>query len=305
MKTRLIFLVMLIVCISCGTNNKPVSDAQKEKIIGEVKEVVNTMFKGCEEANFDMAITPFLDSPDFAYQAGGRIFTYREFADTAKFYFGKLLSQKRTLVDEKYVVIDNSNVAYESDSKWEVNYKDGHSTLKDPWSWQVIFKKIDNKWRVINLVEFGLEKIVKYSNAPKELNQVELFKKFLGSWKCDWAKDTTAFYEGKPYGTGLDCYFKFITKGKVVMEGRQLRGYDTNNDKFIISTMLKGTDINVDAAWFMSKNKFQFIPYNYIANPDASFRNIEGEFKSPDMIFKTTYINKKPVRTETWTRVNE
>ncbi len=46
MKTRLIFLVLLIVCFSCGTNNKPVSDAQKEKIKGEVKEVVNTFFKG-------------------------------------------------------------------------------------------------------------------------------------------------------------------------------------------------------------------------------------------------------------------
>jgi hypothetical protein len=38
MKTRLVFLVLLIVCISCGTNNKPVSDAQKEKTKGEVKE---------------------------------------------------------------------------------------------------------------------------------------------------------------------------------------------------------------------------------------------------------------------------
>jgi ketosteroid isomerase-like protein len=32
MKTKLIFLVLLIVSLSCGTNNKPVSDAQKEKI---------------------------------------------------------------------------------------------------------------------------------------------------------------------------------------------------------------------------------------------------------------------------------
>ena len=56
MKTRLIFLVMLIACFSCGTNNKPVSDAQKEKIKGEVKEVVNTFIKGCEEANSDMVL---------------------------------------------------------------------------------------------------------------------------------------------------------------------------------------------------------------------------------------------------------
>jgi hypothetical protein len=55
MKTRLVFLAMLIFCFSCGTNNKPLSDAQKEKIKGEVKVEVNTFFKGCEEVNFDMA----------------------------------------------------------------------------------------------------------------------------------------------------------------------------------------------------------------------------------------------------------
>ncbi len=58
MKTRLIFLVLLIICFSCGTNNKPVSDAQKEKIKGEVKEVVNTFIKGAEEANFELTIEP-------------------------------------------------------------------------------------------------------------------------------------------------------------------------------------------------------------------------------------------------------
>lgn len=175
MKTRFIFLVLLIVCFACGTNNKPISDAQKEKIIGEVKEVVNTMVKGCEEANFDMVITTFLDSPDFAYRAGGSIFTYREFSDSAKSYLGSLLSQKRTLMDEKYAVIGTSNVvsevACESNSKWVVNYKDGHSTLKDPWSWQVIFKKINNKWRV---VEFGVEGSVKNSETA-ESNFTSIF----------------------------------------------------------------------------------------------------------------------------------
>jgi outer membrane protein assembly factor BamB len=41
MKTRLILLVLLIICISCGTNNKPVSDAQNERIIGEVTKIKN------------------------------------------------------------------------------------------------------------------------------------------------------------------------------------------------------------------------------------------------------------------------
>ena len=67
MKTKLIFLVLLIVCFSCGTGNKPLSDAQKEKIQGEVKEVANKFIKGCEELNFDMVIEPLFDSPDFIY----------------------------------------------------------------------------------------------------------------------------------------------------------------------------------------------------------------------------------------------
>jgi len=65
MKTKLIFLFLLIVCFSCGTNNKPLSDAQKEKIKGEVKEVVDTIVKNGEEANFDIISGLFHNSPDF------------------------------------------------------------------------------------------------------------------------------------------------------------------------------------------------------------------------------------------------
>ena len=78
MKTKLIFLVILIACFSCGTNNKPVSDAQKEKIKGEVKEVIQTTYKGFEEVNFDMAVGSFLDSPDFVWLTNGSTYGYKE-----------------------------------------------------------------------------------------------------------------------------------------------------------------------------------------------------------------------------------
>jgi hypothetical protein len=192
---------------------------------------------------------------------------------------------------------------YTADSKWAVNYKDGHSTLEDPEAFMLMLKKINSKWRVTYLVDSYVEKIVKYSEPSKELNQVELMKQFLGSWKCDIAKDTTAFYEGKSYGTGLDCYFRFITKGKVVMEGKQLRGYDKNIDKFIFSGMMKGTNMNFFAGWFISKNKYLFVPYSDISNPEMASWKVEGEFKSPDMIFETSVVNNKTVNSATWTRV--
>jgi hypothetical protein len=302
MKTKLIFLVMLIVSFACGTNNKPLSDAQKEKIKGEVKEVVNTFYKGCEEVNFDMVIGTFLDSPDFIFLTNGSTYSYKEVMAMRPNYNEYLNQKCESMLDEKYTVVDNSTVLYTAKSKWVANYKDGHSSLADPDAILFIFKKIDSKWKVIYYVDSYVNKNVP-SKTSKELNQVDLMKQFLGTWKCDIAKDTTAFYEGKSYGTGLDCYFKFITKAKVVMEGKQLRGYDKNIDKFIFSGMMKGTDLNFFAGWFISKNKYIYVPYSDISNPEKASWKIEGEFKLPDIIFETSFINNKTAKTSTWTRV--
>jgi len=52
MKPQLFIMILLIICISCGTRNKPVSDAQKEKIKGEVKEVVKFYFQKFGRSKF-------------------------------------------------------------------------------------------------------------------------------------------------------------------------------------------------------------------------------------------------------------
>jgi hypothetical protein len=302
MKTKLIFWVLLIVCFSCGTNNKPVSDAQKEKIKGEVKEVVNTFIKGCEENNFDMAIEPFLDSPDFVDLTNGRTFSYKELLAT-KPNFNSLLNQKCTIVDEKYTFLDKSTVLYTADSKWLLNYKDGHSSISDPEAFILMFKKIDKRWRVIYFVDSFVEKIVKYGEPSKELNQVELMKQNIGSWKCDIAKDTSVFYDVKSYGTGMECYYKYVTKGKTVKEGKDLWGYDKRIDKYLWAEVTKGSDIEIRAIWFITNNKYEVIQYSDISNPEKASWKIEGEFKSPNLIVETIIINNKPFRTDSWTRV--
>jgi hypothetical protein len=89
MKTRLIFLFLLIANFSCETN-KSVSEAEKDKIKGEVKEVVNTIFKGCEEANFDMAVESWNDSPDLVFIYNGVTLSYEGKVDAMKPLFGSV-----------------------------------------------------------------------------------------------------------------------------------------------------------------------------------------------------------------------
>jgi len=305
MKTRLIILFLLIVCFSCGTNNKPVSDAQKEKIKGEVKEVVNTIIKGAEEANFEMATEPWIDSPDFVYMSNGSTFTYKEFADVMKPIADSFLNQKCTIVDEKFAVLNNSTVVYSANTKWLVNYKDGHSVLQDPWAMLFLFKKVDDRWRVISCVESGAEKIVKASDTPKELNQVELMKKFVGKFKGELGKDTVVISEIKSFGiSGLEANQKMLFKEKVLSEEKNVWGYDKKYDKYICARIWKDNpEIVLMVFWFTSENTCERIPLEFISNPEQATSKAIYEFKSPDLTIKTDIVNNKPVKTYSWTRV--
>jgi hypothetical protein len=306
MKTKLIILVLLIVCISCGTNNKPVSDVQKEKIKAEVKEVVRIIFKGAEDANADMIIGSYLDSPDFVFTYNGNSFSYKQCADMAKSVFGTLKNQKITVVDEKYAVLDNSTVMVTVNNKCLMNYKDGHSVLQDPWISQMLFKKTDNKWKVISGVESGIEQSVKNSETSKELNQVEWMQKFLGTWQAEYGKDTLLIYNAKPFGNGSERDWTLSTKGKIITSAKILFGYDSKSDKLIQVTLYKSSpEIDIWAWWATSKTTSEGVPLKDITNPENAVSKMKTESKSPDMFIMTNLVNNKVVGTHTWTRLKK
>jgi hypothetical protein len=142
------------------------------------------------------------------------------------------------------------------------------------------------------------------TTQPK-LNQLELLQQFIGSWKCDVGKDTTAYWDAIPFGTGFDITYKFVTNGKIFLEGRQLRGYVKKIDKCIMADITKGEGIDITAFWFTSKNKGVNIPYDDISNPDKAIWKAEWEYKTPDLYLETPIINNKPGKTATWTRIKK
>jgi hypothetical protein len=134
-------------------------------------------------------------------------------------------------------------------------------------------------------------------------NQVELMKQLIGSWKADAGKDTILYWDAKPFGTGLECYYKSVSKEKILMEGKQLFGYDKKIDKYLASNLVKGMDIEIWALWFISNNKYEITYSNDISNPDKSSFKVDGEFISPNGYNETFIINGKPVMTYKYTRL--
>jgi len=142
---------------------------------------------------------------------------------------------------------------------------------------------------------------IQAQTTQTKLNQVELIKQFIGNWKVEIGKDTTAFYDIKPYGTGLDCNFKHVTKGKIFVEGKELWGYDKASDKMIVA--YEGMDMELLVLWFTSKSKCVFILYKDISNPEKASFKLDTEFKSPDMYLQTKLVNDKPVLNLTYKRI--
>lgn len=297
MKTQLIFLVLLMSVFSCDTK-KSVSEAEKDKIKGEVKEVVNTFYKGCEEVNFEIILGILLDSPDFVYISNGKTFSYQEFVAGMTPVINSLKNQKATIVDEKFAVLDNSTVLYTANSKWVMNFKDGHSILQDPWIVQFIFKKIDSKWKVISSSESGAEQNVLNSENSKGLNHADLLMKFAGNWEAPAGKDTTqtAQFKSLQGEKILSLYSKVLTKGKVLFEETGFWGYDVAKNKIDLSVIVSNGYVFHYLGEFTSPDKLEFADVNNASN------KFIFDFISPDEISGTTIENSKTT-TAKWKRI--
>lgn len=145
--------------------------------------------------------------------------------------------------------------------------------------------------------------IYAHSQIPTStLNQERLMKQFEGNWYCEIGKDTAAYWDMEPYGTGFVAGLKYISKGKIVKEGKGLYGYDKKIDKIVEAGITRGKDIAVYVMWFISESNFVLIPFSDLANPEKASFKMEGEFKYPDILVETTLIENKTVKTKTWTK---
>jgi len=159
-------------------------------------------------------------------------------------------------------------------------------------------QKISIPILIIFFIVFNMNNIQAQINEPK-LNQVELIKKFIGSWKGEFGDNSIFISENKPFANGIISNSQITTNGKVVESVLQLYGYDSKTDKFIIAELKESSSvIEICSVWFTSLTTGEII----ITNPkDAPFRFV-FEFKSPDTLEQTAIQDNKVVNKISLTR---
>jgi len=152
MKKILVSLTVVLVC-SCTSMNKPLTDMDKDNIISEAKPLIATLIQTCEKPDPDKLKSTYLDSPDFVSMVGGVFSDYDQSIKNMYGYFTSVKSQKSTIKNEKYVVLDATTVLYTANSKWEVTLQNDSTVYMDPVGMQFLLKKIDNDWKVLSWTE--------------------------------------------------------------------------------------------------------------------------------------------------------
>jgi hypothetical protein len=148
---------------------------------------------------------------------------------------------------------------------------------------------------------------IQAQTTQAKLNQVELAKQFLGTWKNVSESGTIQVVEIKCFRNGgFEQYKKDISKEEIISEIKYLWGYDKINDKYVLASIGNDKpDLNLRVIWFTSKNTCEYFPYNYISNPEQITSKTIYEFKSPNMFTATGMKDNKPLGTTIWTRVNK
>jgi hypothetical protein len=144
---------------------------------------------------------------------------------------------------------------------------------------------------------------IKAQTAQTKLNQVELMKQFIGTWKNDFGDGSAMILEYTPYGNAIVGNARIVSKETALDNKKYFLGYDEKNDKIIVAVLHYHTPIiEITANWFISKGIMKSVPYQDISNPENAPITWKFEFKSPDMFVITSLQNNISEEVAKWTR---
>ena len=142
------FTLIILLIVSCETINRDlINDQDKEKIKSEIQTVFEQMIQSSEAGNFEFR--PFVNSPGFISIVNGKISNYKEFIKSNTDFFDLVDNQIFDETNMLYTFIDKETVILTYGATIIANFKDGHLGRYDPLAWTVVFRKMDDSWKVI------------------------------------------------------------------------------------------------------------------------------------------------------------
>jgi len=97
----------------------------------------------------EKSIEPYLNSPGFFSISNGQISDYKNFILANEQYFEGLKSQKYFDSMFGYTFLDNENVIITWGCTARIQMKNDQEIKLDPYTATLVFKKVDDSWRIL------------------------------------------------------------------------------------------------------------------------------------------------------------
>ena len=133
------------------------TEAETHDIVKNVKGIFDKMTEYAEGAQLDLFLSCYDNSPAFLhFSSDGKMRNYEEFKIICAEYYNTLKEQKVKTIQEKIHVIDSNLVILGWTGNIVARFKSGDLMKMTNYSITSVFKKIDNKWKVIHSHESAL-----------------------------------------------------------------------------------------------------------------------------------------------------
>lgn len=146
-------ILAAVLLLGCSNANRPLTNNEKDKICSEAKGLIGTIFQACENCDAEKLTATYLDSPDFFSFINGEFANYEETVKKYPVLMKEFKTQKATIVNEKYIVLDASKVLYTSISNWECKFQNDSMAVFNNCKLEFLLKKVDHKWKILGWTE--------------------------------------------------------------------------------------------------------------------------------------------------------
>ena len=143
------------------------AEAEIHDIAKEVKDVFDKMTEYSESAQLDLFLNCYDNSRGFLHiSSDGKMRNYEELKKICSEYYNALKEQKIITLREKIHIMDTNLVILGWTGNIIAQFKNGDIMKMNNYAITNIFKKIDNKWKIIHTHESSLPPEITMNEDP-------------------------------------------------------------------------------------------------------------------------------------------
>lgn len=141
----------------------------------------------------------------------------------------------------------------------------------------------------LTLIALCLSMSLQAQSSEKDLDQVELFKQFIGTWTGEWREDTTILWEFIPNKKGYEHIIHFQAKGETYQTNKGIIGFTWKYQDVNMYTLWQDGMLSRDMGKFVTDKKITWERFN--AAHKYVVASMEMIFQTPDK-FKLVFTSR-------------